>query len=259
MVGDIDEGGKRAAVARGQFGIGADAADMGRIAQRQHASAKFPGTSDGTADGIGGHALPVATASVDHQQRAGVKHSLRRLVGDEQAVGQKPHIGWQHADAMRVMAGEIGAHQMIGDFGGLGLIAAHPASDQVGDGAQCARLKGKHRARVAGDRPIGQSGGLRWLQRLNGVAERFQCLAASGNGVPVLACGWDQTEPLWASRVKRMAQATAISAWPICSPNHHAECARSAVGLQCVEYVGDLRMAAIDPHLGRFLVEDAFV
>ena len=42
------------------------------------------------------------------------------------------------------MTGEVGPYEVIGDFGGFGLIAAHPAGNEMGDGAQGARLEGEH-------------------------------------------------------------------------------------------------------------------
>ena len=112
---------------------------MRGIAERQHAGAEFLGSGDGSAHGVGGHALAVAAAGVDHQQGAGVEHRLGGLVGNEQAFVQQPDIGRQHADAVAVMAGEVGADEVVGDLGGFAVLTAHAAGDQVGDGFQCVR------------------------------------------------------------------------------------------------------------------------
>ena len=102
------------------------------------------GLEDRAPDRVGRHALAIAALRVHDQQRARIEHGFRRLIGDEQPVAQKPDIGGKHTDAVRVMPREIGAHEVIGDFGGLGLVAAHAAGDEMGDGAEGAGLEGKH-------------------------------------------------------------------------------------------------------------------
>ena len=57
---------------------------------------------------------------------------------------QQPHIGGQHADAVAVMPGQVGADQVIGDLGGLRLGAAHAGGDQVGDGVERLRRECRH-------------------------------------------------------------------------------------------------------------------
>ena len=158
MIGDVDESGERAALARGEFGIGSDASHMSRVAQRQHAGPVFLGLHDRPAHRVSGHALAIAPARVHHQKRPGVEHRFRRLVGHEQSIAQKTDISGQHANAMRIMAREIGTDKMIGDFGGFTLITAHAASDQMCDGAQRARLKGQHQPRLTREKAIGQQG-----------------------------------------------------------------------------------------------------
>ena len=49
-----------------------------------------------------------------------------------------------------------------------------------------------------------------------------------------------------------MTQATAISAWPIVSPNQNVDLRAGAVGLQRVENAGDLGFASLHPDF-RFL------
>ncbi len=146
VVGDVDEGGEGAAGPGGQLAIGADPPDMRGIAQRQHAGAQLLRAGDGAAHRVGRHALAVAAAGVDHQQSAGIQHRFRRLVGHQQPVVEQPHIGRQHADAVAVVTGQVGAHQVVGDFCGLVFFAAHPAGDQMGEGIEGLGGEGRHRA-----------------------------------------------------------------------------------------------------------------
>ena len=91
--------------------------------------------------GFGQRMTAEAAPRVDHQQRTGVQHRVRRLVGHQQPVLQQPDIGRQHADAVAVVAGEVGAHQMVGDFLGFLRIAAHAANDEADERSE--RLGGQ--------------------------------------------------------------------------------------------------------------------
>ena len=64
--------------------------------------------------------------------------SSQRLVGHQQAGLQQADIVGQHADAVAVVAGEVGGDQMLGDVARLGLAAAHGAGgeeDEIGQRA----------------------------------------------------------------------------------------------------------------------------
>ena len=80
--------------------------------------------------------LAVAGMRIPDRDRAGVRDDLRLLVGLQRAGLEIPDIGDQHADAMAVMAAQIGLDQMVGDDGGLRRRAAAGRDDLVGERKQ---------------------------------------------------------------------------------------------------------------------------
>ena len=62
-----------------------------------------------------GDRLTHSTLAVDDQQRAAVGHDRNALIELKLARFQRAHVREHHADAVRVVAGQIGADQVVGD------------------------------------------------------------------------------------------------------------------------------------------------
>ena len=133
MVGDVDEVDRGHAGGCALLAIGADPADMGAVAESHHAGPRLTSAGDRTAHRLRRHRLAEATPGVEHEDGAAVAHRLDLLVGHEQAQLQDAHIGRDHADTVRVVTGEVGAHEVTGHLVGLVLAAAHRPHDREGE------------------------------------------------------------------------------------------------------------------------------
>ena len=103
----------------GNLAIGADPADVVRVAQAVDGDAMLFRGIDGPFDRLAGDHLAVAGMRVPDRDRAGIGDDLRLLVRLQGAALEIPDIGDQHADAVAVMAAQIGLDQMVGDDLGL--------------------------------------------------------------------------------------------------------------------------------------------
>ena len=110
----------------------ADAADMMGIEQVDDGDAAGLRHGDGTVDSIAGVRLAERDLAVDDQEGRGVDACLRLRGRAEIAVRQRLEIERQHADAVAVMAAEIGEDEMIGGLlrFGIGPAGLH---DHVAD------------------------------------------------------------------------------------------------------------------------------
>ena len=133
---DVDEVQRDHAGAGGNLAIGADAADMVRIAQPVHRDAMLLRGLDRPFDRLMRDHLAVAGPRVPDRDRAGVGDDLRRLVGLQRAGLEVAHIGDQHPDAVAVMAAQIGLDQMIGNERRLVGRTAARRDDAVGKRTQ---------------------------------------------------------------------------------------------------------------------------
>ena len=93
----------------------ADAADVMAVAQRQQAGACRQRTLDRHGDGLVGHRLAETEPAVEQQQPAGVGDQRRAGVEVQLAGARVGDVGGDHADAMGIMAAQIGLDEMIGD------------------------------------------------------------------------------------------------------------------------------------------------
>ena len=134
--GDVDEVQRHHAGARGDLAIGADAADVMRVAQAVDGDAVLARGLDRPLDRLTRDHLAVAAMRVPDRDRAGVGDDLRLLVGLQVAGLEIPDIGDQHADAVAVMTAQIGLDQMVGDDVGLRRRAAAGRDDLVGERKQ---------------------------------------------------------------------------------------------------------------------------
>ena len=74
--------------------------------------------------------LAVAGVAVDAQQRTGIEPDRRMLVRMQVAFEQHFDIARQHADAVRIVTGEIRRDQVVRDDAGFALVAARRADDR---------------------------------------------------------------------------------------------------------------------------------
>src|SRR5204862_417958 len=75
--------------------------------------------------------LAIALAAVEREQRAGVKLDLRMLVHQHAAFEQRIDVARDHADAVRVVAHEIGCDEVLGHHARLARIAAALGDDRL--------------------------------------------------------------------------------------------------------------------------------
>ena len=122
--------------ARGNLAIGADAADVVRIAQPVHRDAMLLRRPDRPFDRLMRDHLAVAGPRVPDRDRAGVRDDLRRLVDLQRAGLEVAHIGDEHPDAVAVMAAQVRLDQMIGNERRLIGRTAACGDDAVGECTQ---------------------------------------------------------------------------------------------------------------------------
>ena len=134
--GDIDEVQRHHAGARGDLAIGADAADVMRVAQSVDRDAMFARGLDRPLHRLTRDHLAVAAMRVPDRDRSGIRDDLGRLIRLQRTRLEIPDIGDQHADAVTVMTAQIGFDQMVGDDGGFRRRAAAGRDDLVGERKQ---------------------------------------------------------------------------------------------------------------------------
>src|SRR5215472_16888841 len=114
----------------------ADASNVMRIDETDHAHAVLSGPLDADIHRLLGDDLAVAPAAIDHDHRAIVPGNLCMMVTKAGAGGGVLQIVGQHAHAVAVMAEQVGQHQMVGDQAGLFVGAAVGPADRHGKGMQ---------------------------------------------------------------------------------------------------------------------------
>ena len=90
----------------------ADATQVVGLAEGQDAAAHLASPLDRHLHRLHAHDLSVATLSVERQQAAGVELHFDARIRLEPALQHGVHITRDHAHAVRVMAAEIGQHQV---------------------------------------------------------------------------------------------------------------------------------------------------
>ena len=118
----VDEVQRDQTFSRRQLGPRADAPQVVRIAQRHHAAAKLFGARDADGHRLRADHLAEAGVAVQAQHGASVHQRLDMGVGLQATFKISLRIARQHADAMRIMAREVGLDQVGGD--GLHLLRA---------------------------------------------------------------------------------------------------------------------------------------
>jgi len=125
----------------------------------RHAVLARPRDADG--HGLASQHLPDADPTVEHDDRALVAQDTHPPPELEPPLAHRRHIVRQHADAVRVVPGQIGVHQVAGDGGGFLGVAAGTAADRLRKGAQ--PIGGDHDSIVYG---CGHRGGNPMLTRI---------------------------------------------------------------------------------------------
>lgn len=114
----------------------ADASDVVGIGKADDADAVLFSAVDADIHGLLGDDLTVARAAVDHNYGAIIARNLCMMVTDTSARRGVLDIGRDHADAVAVVAEQVGQHQMVGDQAGLLVRAAVGPADRHGESVQ---------------------------------------------------------------------------------------------------------------------------
>ena len=110
--------------------IGADPTDMAGVAERHAGDASLPGASDNEIHGLAGDRLAQPKAAIDRYRRETVGDYLSAAIGEHPALGDPGQVGWRHADAVGVVALQVGRHQVLG--ANAGAIKLRPRSFEHG-------------------------------------------------------------------------------------------------------------------------------
>ena len=127
---------------------GADAAEMMRALERDERHAMLARPRDANGHGLASQHLADADPAVEHHDRAPVADDANATAQFEPPLAHRRHIVRQHADAVRVMAGQVGVDEVAGDGGGLFGVAAGAAANGLRKGAQ--PIGGDHDSVVCG-------------------------------------------------------------------------------------------------------------
>ena len=120
----VDEMHRHHAGGGGLLGPGADAAEVVRVAQRDDAAARRACTLNAQRHRLGTDDLAETAVAVQPQHRAAVEQRRDMGVGRQAALQKRIGVARQHANAVRVVAGEVGGDQVGRDGLHLGLLAA---------------------------------------------------------------------------------------------------------------------------------------
>jgi hypothetical protein len=112
-----------------------DAAQVVRVGERHHAHAVCLRALDGDVGRFEPDHLAVARLAVERDQRAAVEFDLRMAVRLQAALLQRLDVARDHADAVRVVAGEVGGDEVLGDEARFARVAAAGGDDRL-DGAR---------------------------------------------------------------------------------------------------------------------------
>ena len=115
----VDEVQRHQASGHRLLGPGADAAQVVRVAQCHHAAAVPAGALDAQRHRLAADHLAEAGLAIEPQQRAGVELGAHVGIGLQAALEERIGITRQHADAVRVVAGEVGLDQVVDRRPGL--------------------------------------------------------------------------------------------------------------------------------------------
>ena len=118
------------------LGPGADAAEVMRIAERHDAAAVLLRAFDAELHRLMADHLAEAGVAVEREQAAGVDAHRDMRIRLQPAFEEGRAVARQHADAVRVVAGQVGLDQVVGDALDLERLAAETAHQFAHRGAQ---------------------------------------------------------------------------------------------------------------------------
>jgi hypothetical protein len=121
----------------------ADPAEVVRMRQADDADAVRLRPLDAERHRLGADHLAVALAAVERQQRAAVGTNLYVGIGQQAAFEHGVDVARRHADAVRVVAAQVGLDQVRGDLRRFELGRAGGADDRGDGGRQGVGAKDK--------------------------------------------------------------------------------------------------------------------
>ena len=138
----------------------ADPRKVEAVADREQRDAGLRGPSHAELHRLVADHLAIAALALDHQDGTLLAHDLEMAVGDQSALGEGLDVERQEADAVRIVAGQVGLDELVGDQLRLPLEAAAGGADGVNQGMQ-----GGARRRSAWLSRVGQLAGMIYRAR----------------------------------------------------------------------------------------------
>jgi hypothetical protein len=121
---DVDEMDRHQAGVGGLLAPFADPPDMGGMAQRHDRHPGLLGLGDADLDGLRGDGLAEAVVAFQHGMGRALGNHRDRQARDGASGPHVLDIARRPDDAVAVVAGEVGIHQVAGDALGLGVVTA---------------------------------------------------------------------------------------------------------------------------------------
>ena len=118
------------------LGVGADAAQVVDVAQRRRHRAELARPLDQPLHHLHADPLAVSETPVEQHHRAAVPHHGKTGIRTHGLVRDVVDVVRDHSDAVAVVAPEVGIHQVVGNLGGLGGLAAGPFEQGADHAAQ---------------------------------------------------------------------------------------------------------------------------
>jgi hypothetical protein len=112
---DVDEVQRNEPFCHRHLGPMPNAAEVMRVAERGKRQAVLLRALDGHARRLQADRLPIAGASIQREERAPVELHLQLAVRMQPALEQRLDIARHHADAVRIVAGQVGGDEVFRD------------------------------------------------------------------------------------------------------------------------------------------------
>ena len=141
----VDEVHRDQARGHRHLGPGADAAQVVRVRERDDAAAVRLRSRDAEFHRLVADHLAEAGVAVEREQGGAVEFGRDVRVGRQPAFEERVRIARQHADAVRIVTGQVGLDQVLGDQLGLARRTAEAAHQLLHGGAQGFDMDRVHR------------------------------------------------------------------------------------------------------------------
>ena len=136
------------------LGVGADAAEVMDVAQRGHHRSEFARAFDQPLHHLRPDPLPETESAVEQHHRATVAHHGKPGIRMHGLVRDVVDIVRNHPDAVAVVTPQVRIHQVVGDLGGFGRLAAGSFEEGADDASELAIREmvhgAEHLARIEG-------------------------------------------------------------------------------------------------------------